>query len=320
MEVDHPGRRLTLVFFAIAVALASFPVPGGQLGVVSQNLDRLFDDIDDRNDAPPVSTRRYRERLARIADLLANEFDSPHLIALQEVENRSVLQQLAKTIHQRHGLSYRPLMAPKTGSSPINSGYLVRPQLTVRGLDAMFTEQRFASAEPLFSRPPLRLDVCYAGACVTVLNLHLRSMRGLGSNLFGRRVAAKRRQQAMALAAWIDRQQQADPARKLMLLGDFNALTPSDRHVDVLGIISGAPDNLRTRLDSPDLVARDLVDLTRRIPHKQRYSYIFRGKKQQLDYLLASQPLARGIRHIRYHRIDYALSDHGALYARFRWP
>ena len=319
MEVDHPGRRFALVL-VVAVALAAPPSPAGQLSVVSQNLQRLFDDIDDGNDATPAPAARYRERLARAAEAFAVKFSRPHLVAVQEVENVAVLRQLAETIRRRHGLAYRPVMAAHPLTATLNTGYLVHPQLAVRAVMPLFANLRFNDTERLFSRPPLRLDLCHAGQCVTVLNLHLRSMRGIDNRRNGGRIAAKRRAQAQVIAAWVDRQQRADPQRYLMLLGDFNALTPSDRHVDVAGIIRGAPDNAATWLDSPDLVVRDLVDLTRRIPRRQRYSYIYRRKKQQLDYLFASRPLAAAIAQIRFHRIDYALSDHAALYARFRWP
>ena len=66
------------------------------------------------------------------------------------------------------------------------------------------------------------------------------------------------------------------PQAHLLLLGDFNALTPADEHVDVAGILRGVPDNSRARLMARDVIDPDLIDLTRRIPARQRYSYIFR--------------------------------------------
>ena len=320
MEVDRKGHRLALVLLVLAVLLAPQPATADQFRIVSQNLNRLFDDVDDGNDAPVVPTRQYRQRLARTAARLTPVSDLPHVIALQEIENRAVLQKLADAIQRRHGVTYRPIMAQNPAFSTLNTGYLVHPRLSVRRVEALFARQRVGNGGGrLFSRPPLQLDTCLYQRCVTIINLHQRSMRGIDSAHDGKRVAARRRQQAVAMAAWIDRQQRDDPAIALVVLGDFNALTPSDRHVDVAGIIRGAPNDAATRLDSPDLVARDLVDLTRRIPRQRRYSYIYRGRKQQLDYLFASQAMARRTVQVRYDRIDYALSDHAALRASFHW-
>ncbi len=103
------------------------------------------------------------------------------------------------------------------------------------------------------------------------------------------------------------------------MLGDFNALTPSDRHVDVAGIIAGRPDNTAARLSAPDLVEPDLVDLTRSIPAPKRYSFIYRRQKQQLDYMFSNRDFAADVEAIVFSRIDYHFSDHAGLLAWFRW-
>ena len=100
-----------------------------------------------------------------------------------------------------------------------------------------------------------------------------------------------------------------------MLIGDFNALTPSDDHVDVVGIIRGRPALNLGR----DLLDPDLIDLTRRIPPNRRYSYIFKRRKQQLDYLLVNRAFNAELLGIGFSRIDYRFSDHAGLQARFEW-
>ena len=105
----------------------------------------------------------------------------------------------------------------------------------------------------------------------------------------------------------------------MILVGDLNALTPSDEYVDVAGILRGNPDNRQTRLPARDLIDPDLVDLSQRIPANKRYSYVYRQRKQQLDYLMVNQGFAAELESIAFGRIDKRLSDHAALYARFRW-
>ena len=104
-----------------------------------------------------------------------------------------------------------------------------------------------------------------------------------------------------------------------MILGDFNALTPSDSHVDVAGIILGNPDNTRVKKPAKDLISNDLTDLTRQIPPQYRYSYIYKGKKQILDYLFVGADFEPGLENIEFTRIEYRFSDHAGLIADFHW-
>jgi predicted extracellular nuclease len=173
--------------------------------------------------------------------------------------------------------------------------------------------------QPLFTRPPLYLEACYIENCISLLNVHLRSMRGIDSRKKGERVRRKRLQQAETIAAWSNRFQQSRQGESLLLLGDFNALTPGDKHVDVAGIIRGNPDNSAVRLPARDLIEPDLVDLTELIPAPKRYSFIFRQKKQQLDYMFVNQSFGAEVETIAFSRIDYHFSDHGGLLAWFKW-
>lgn len=290
------------------------------LHVLSLNLNRLFDDIDNGNDENVLSSRRFQQRLQITATAFSERFGMPDVIALQEVENQNVLQQLAAEARRRHGVSYRTVLIEGQDVSGIDVGYLVRSDLEIRHSAALFAEARLGFDDTaLFSRPPLYLEICRRQACFALVNLHLRSMRGINSKNKGDRVARKRRQQAETIAAWTDRRQRSANVRSLLILGDFNALTPTDKHIDVAGTLRGAPDNRSTRLAARDLIEPDLVDLTYRIPKNQRYSFVYRGRRQQLDYIYASQHFEARLESIAFARIDRSLSDHAGLYARFAW-
>lgn len=290
------------------------------LHVLSLNLNRLFDDIDDGNDEKILSSRQFHQRLQITASSLAERYKLPDVIALQEAENLNVLQQLAQEIRRHYSVSYRPVLIEGHDVSGIDVGYLVRSDLEIREFATLFAEKRLSFDDlPLFSRPPLYLEICRQQSCFALLNLHLRSMRGLNSDQRGDRVARKRRQQAETIAAWSDRWQKSAQRRSLLILGDFNALTPSDRHIDVTGTIRGNPDNRAARLPAKDLVDPDLVDLTLRIPASRRYSFVYRGRRQQLDYMFVNRDFDAGLQSIAFARIDRNLSDHAGLYARFVW-
>ena len=327
MGINHSRCRLAcrLLRFGLQFGLLlSFAVTAASqaesLSILSQNMNRLFDDVDDGNQEKRLTSNKFQARVNDAATRFAEDFGLPHIIALQEVENLNVLKQIAARVLKRHGIVYRAVLIPGQDVSSINLGFLVQDVVNIKKVEQLFRKQRMPpGANPLFSRPPLLLHACYQSRCLHLVNLHLRSMRGIDTGAQGERVARKRQRQAEMVAIWSNRLQQFKPAVAFMLLGDFNALTPADKHVDVAGLLRGRPDNSRARLMSRDLVNPDLVDLTRRIPQQQRYSYIYRQRKQQLDYMYVSAPLAGLVNHIAYSRIDYRFSDHAGLLVWLDW-
>ena len=290
------------------------------LTVLSINLNRFFDDVDDGNREKVLTRKRFRQRVKITADAFAERFALPDVIAVQEVENGNVLRHLAKAIRRDYRVDYRALLIEGQDLSGIDVGYLLRSDLHIRHREALFADLRLTHQDqPLFSRPPLYLELCRLQSCFELLNLHLRSMRGIGNADRGDRVARKRRQQAEAVAAWCQQRQSSALGSSLMVIGDLNALTPADEHVDVAGIIRGAPDNRATRLAGRDLIEPDLIDLTARIPPDRRYSFVYRGRRQQLDYLLVNRDFTARLDTIAFARIDRRVSDHAGLYARFSW-
>ncbi len=309
------GRILILLLALVATAVQAEP-----LRVLTQNMNRFFDDVDNGNKEKVLSRKRFRQRVDAAARKFGDHFELPHVIALQEVENLNVLTQIAAEIRDRYDARYRPVLIPGQDPSGINLGYLLRHGVEIRKVDQLFAKRTYGDdGHSLFSRPPLYLEACYLERCLSLLNLHLRSMRGIDSDSDGKRVRRKRLAQAETIAGWSNRLQQSSPPVSLLILGDLNALTPSDEHVDVAGIIRGNPDNTKVRLKGRDLVQPDLVDLTRMIAPKKRYSFIFRRRKQQLDYMLVNQAFAADVELIAFSPIDRRFSDHAGLLAWFSW-
>jgi len=212
------------------------------------------------------------------------------------------------------------LLLPGNDPSAINLAYLVRYGVGIKKVEQLFADEIFDSgAQALFSRPPLHLEACYIENCLSLLNLHLRSMRGIDNAASGAQVRRKRLAQAEAIARWSNRLQNSKVGVSLLILGDLNALTPADEHVDIAGVIRGNPENRDRRLRGPDLVQPDLVDLSLLIPEKKRYSFVFRRRKQQLDYMLVNQAFADRVEYIAFSGIDSRFSDHAWLEAWFSW-
>jgi len=285
------------------------------LSIVSHNLNRFFDDKSDGNQEKILSNSIYRKRLHQLVNKIVNEYKFANVIAFQEVENKSILLDVSKIIRTKYGKKYHAILIEGNDISGIDVGFLVDEKLMIKSVKTLFSNKYIpATGNRLFSRPPLIIELCLSN-CYTVINLHLRSMRGLSSSKKRKRVILKRRLQAEMLARWIDTFQHQYPQQKLIVVGDFNALNPSDHYIDSLGTILGNPDQHRPKWKTPDLIKRDLVDTTLRVSTKNRYSYKYRKKKQLLDYLLVSKNLSDNIKSISFSDIDYRFSDHAALKA-----
>lgn len=318
MGRKNPRGKIALL--CLLLILTGPAASADSFKILSQNMNRLFDDIDDGNNEKVLPRKTFRQRINLAAGKFGEHFDLPHIIALQEIENLNVLERIADEIQNRYRLRYQPALIPGQDVSGINLGFLVRHDVEIIKLEQLLRGHVLEmTGNPLFSRPPLYLEACFIEKCISLLNLHLRSMRGINSNKDGQRVARKRLSQAEAVATWINRFQQTRSGDSLLVLGDFNALTPSDKHVDVVGILSGAPDNHTARLKARDMVEPNLLDLTRRVPRDERYSYVFRQRKQQLDYMLINRDFTADLKNIEFSEIDRRFSDHAGLLARFRW-
>ncbi len=319
-SAPHWSRLLPTLTLAGALFFPGLSTASDSFRILSQNMYRLFDDIDDGKGEKVSSGKKFRQRVDAMTAKITGQFGFPDIIALQEVENLNVLDRISGKVHSKSGVRYDPVIREGNDISGMNIGYLIHPGIRIDETRQLFRHALLPGDQtPLFSRPPLYLRACVDSSCLSLLNLHLRSMRGLRSGDRSKRVNLKRLAQATAIARWVNDFQRSRPGESLMVLGDFNALTPSDRFVDVTGTIRGNPDNSETLVTAKDWIDEDLIDLTRDIPQRRRYSYIYQKKKQILDYMLVNTRLRPQLRNIAFSRIDYQFSDHAALIAEFSW-
>jgi len=100
------SARLTCRFLVLLLVLAAPVASAEPFRVLSQNMDQLFDNVDDGNGERMLSRKRFQQRVKLAAREFATRFGLPHIIALQEVENRNVLQQIANQIRDRYQVQY----------------------------------------------------------------------------------------------------------------------------------------------------------------------------------------------------------------------
>lgn len=252
----------------------------GELTVASYNL-RLFYDEVRVADEPVVDAGTFRDRLSKHAGWLERVLRCPDVVAVQEIETPRALSRLAAET----GCEYRAFAGDDR--THLALGYLIAPDVELEeAVHPLGAGERMAgSGGRLFDRPPLKAVIDTPAGPVTLINVHLRSMRGLGREP---RVTVKRRAQADALHRLV-RDARGEDGR-VMVLGDFNALPFDDGHVDVLDRVAGP--------DGPDR----LVSAWKRLPRKERYSYLYRGHGQLLDHALLDPRLAGRITDVAFAR------------------
>ncbi|HPC83605.1 MAG TPA: hypothetical protein P5234_09555 [Thermoanaerobaculaceae bacterium] len=291
----------------------------GELVIASQNLQRLFDDIDDPGiDEEVVPTEQYQRKLAKLSMLIRDALQAPGLVAVQEVESQKVLQDLAFRIHaDEPAITYTPFVVEGNDVGGIDVGYLLRqgaglgnPQVEQVGKTATFTSG--GTVYSTFDRPPLVLrfsfcapevPVTCSGLPLTVVNVHLRSLSGI-EGTSADFVRAKRYEGAKWLAQYLQGLQTADPEANLLVIGDFNAFQFTDGWVDVVGIITGNLDPAGARIPGTDWVEPDLHDHVLDLSENERYTYIHAGNAQVLDHALTSRSLTRWISGVMVGRVN----------------
>ncbi len=316
------------------------PLPT-EVTVASFNLFRLFNDVPEGT-GPTVQTSVYQNRLDKASLAIRENLHTPDIIGVQEVENLGTLQDLAARINADAIVAAEPdpqyvaYLVEGNDVGGIDVGFLVKtgevspglPRVVVNAVTqeldgTMWIDPSSGNPATLHDRPPLVLDatvnrVTGVSFDLTVINNHLRSLIGIesedpdGLTTDGDRVRRKRLAQAQDLANLIQTYQTGDPARNIIVIGDFNAFEVNDGYTDVMNTIAGTPPPDNETVvpgDGVDLVNPDLDNLVDTPPPAERYSYLFEGNAQNIDHALVNQALIASTtaRRIEHARID---ADH----------
>jgi len=283
----------------------------GELTVGSFNTLHLYDDVDDPESADNddvESTPDYTRHLQKLSLYVRDVLGAPDILGVQEVEHLGALQALAaRILADDPSVVYTAYLVEGNDVGGIDVGILVRDTVDVDAVTQLGAGQTLSvDGSLLHDRPPLLLEGSFTGNGfpfpIKVLVLHQRSLSAIEDPGDGPRVRQKRLEQAQAVAQMVQDLQTADPAVRLVVIGDFNAYEVTDGYVDVTGQIKGefvVADNL---LSGSDLVDPDLVDEVLNLPAVQRYSFVFNGTAQVLDHALTSVGIAPFVRGMQYGR------------------
>lgn len=328
---------------ADAVRPVADPIDG-MLTIGTQNFLHFFNDVADgsenngsyndtcagtgADDTCPTAAQ-YALRRTKWAIQVCDVLKSPIVLAVQEIENRNVLADLAQSVNSRCGTSYVPWLMQGNDPGGINLGILARSDVVVDTVTQLFLNTQTVSCSSgasctLNDRPPVLMKASWNGYPFALLAIYDRSMSGLPAKPY---VGPKRAEQAAQVAqiaqAWQSgstltgagnaRQNASgvitqgpfdlvgDASVPLIVAGDFNAYEFSDGYADVTGMIKGTADqgaNLywfsgnAANTDTPSYVAPSpaLFDTGTQADPSGRYSFNFSGLTQEIDHILLSQP------------------------------
>lgn len=278
---------------ALAVASAPLersPAPptaeAGQFTVASFNVENYFDTVSDTGrDAEPVPTaEEVAVKQVKLVAAIGEHLRCPTLLGVQEVENEPLLGELATQLEGVCGFTYTVSHRESVDARGIDVALLSDPARAVvddvalrQGCGNLDTDVADPGdlcpmgQDPLFSRPPLQVDVRVDGTPYTLFVNHFKSKSGGESITEPRRLAQAAHQRRL-----VEEVLEADPDARLMVLGDLNdyALSPA--------LLTLTEDG-------------GLVNALMELPPEERYTYTFSGAAQLLDYLLFSPAAAEAV-------------------------
>lgn len=255
-------------------------VMADQFTIASFNMENYFDAIDDTGDEaePKPTPDEIAHKQAKISYAIGETLGCPTLLAVQEVENEALLLELAEKTAVYCPFTYTVVHKESADGRGIDVALLADPtrvtitdaalRQTCTPLDTNIEDDSVdcrGLEEPLFSRPPLEVDVEVDGQPYTIFVNHFKSKRGGEEETTPRRIM-----QAMHLNELTLDLVTANPDARVIVLGDFNDFD-----------------------QSPPLqrLGEQLTTVMDHVPEAERYSYIFSGAGQLLDNIFVSPAL-----------------------------
>lgn len=260
--------RLAVIGFAVLLGGETASCGTNTLVVASWNVENLFDTVDD----PAVegddgytprgwsrwTEARYALKLEHLARVIAAM--RPDVLCLTEVENRSVLADLVRTLRERNGYDL-PVIVHRDGGD-------------ARGIDVAMLAKAAPVATNWFcavagQRDVLACDFEFGGRRLTVLANHWKSQLGKKEESDG-----IRRREARAVRAFLDGRLKADPAAAILVAGDFNDSPASSILTEEAGF---SLDERAVREEGAGLL---LYNLSGGLPEQARGTYYYSPAKQ----------------------------------------
>jgi hypothetical protein len=301
---------------AYGVEITSLVGEPSQLTVATFNVENLDPKKEavskvDGNTARNVDDDVQSGKFVALANQIVTNLKEPDIIALQEVQDNDgaelssvvdadlTAKTLTDSIESAGGLTYQyQEISPENGQDGGQPGGNIRVSFLFNPQRVKLEKlERFAD-DPAFleSRKPLVGEFTFNNIPLTLINNHFASKSG-GAASDTQRIA-----QARIVNKFIVNRLNTDSTANIIVLGDLND-TPNSQPIKAL-----AGTNLKNLVDN--------------IPLADRFSFIFRGSKEQIDQILITQNLfSNGNPEIEAVHINAGIrnsaSDHDPVIARF---
>ncbi len=298
--VQQEADPLTVTAVPLPTPPVAPPLADNQISVASFNMENYFDTVDDTgNDAEPKPIElELMLKQQKLTAALTQTLGCPTLVAVQEVENKALLDQLAQMAAQSCGFTYVVTHLESADVRGIDVALLSNPTaVTVQSaalqqsctlletgiLDAQFSCP--AGQDPLFSRPPLLVELTVAERPLTLIINHFKSKRGGEAA-----TAARRLLQANHVAGLVAERLAEDAEAAVVVLGDFNDYE-----------------------QSPSLLALaengNLENVLLRLPDETRYSFVFAGVSQLIDGIFVTPSLQDNVARVTILHVNADFPD-----------
>lgn len=317
---------------ALSVTAVELPPPPAppvlqtnQFSLASFNMENHFDDVDNTGHEaePKPSLAAIAAKEEKIAQQIVQFLGCPTFLAVQEVENVAMLQNLSQRLAPLCGFRYDISHHESADIRGIDVALLTDPErVTVQDSRLQQTCTAVATGisdpqiscppgqQPLFSRQPLQVHALIDGQPLIVLVNHFKSKRGGDSESMPQRLA-----QAQHINQLVEELFATDPTTAVLVVGDFNDYELSPPLLEM-------SQNGR------------LHNLLGQIPLEQRYSFVFAGAAQLIDGILVSPALAEQLVAVTIQHVNadfpsnlaedlaspYRATDHDLPLALFELP
>lgn len=287
VQVDPAGLTLTLA------DLSAIPTPPtlaeGAFVLASFNVENHFDTVDDTGDVaePKPTAEELAVKQAKLANTISGVLGCPTVLAIQEVETAALLVALAEALLADCGFGYVVSHLESADGRGIDVALLSDPGRVTVGevvlqqgctlIDTGIEDEGVdcpAGQQPLFSRPPLHVELAVDGQVWQVLVNHFKSKRGGEGETAPRRLA-----QAEHINGLVEGLLAENGDALVAVVGDFNDYALSEPLLRMTE-------------------AGGLTNVLLAVPEEERYSFVFSGASQLIDGILlspAAVELVRGV-------------------------
>ncbi|MCK5154638.1 MAG: endonuclease/exonuclease/phosphatase family protein [Spirochaetales bacterium] len=184
---------------------------------MSYNVQNIFDDSDNGTEYPEFDpgggqwgTSLYNTRLFNLSEVIRRSISGgPDIIALQEIENSRVVEDLVENYLK--GMGYNYLIVTDTEDSAIQIGFISRLELASIRVHQILLDGHTTG------RPILEITIATDAGTLNIFNNHWKSKLGGAEETEPSRIAS-----AALLSRRINDLYLLDPGAEVVVLGDLN--------------------------------------------------------------------------------------------------